>query len=64
MQAATGSHVDEMDDLLIERLPGLTAAPHELGLSAERLGHVGPVVRKFIDDGHLAGAVMIVARRG
>ena len=45
-------------------ISGLTAAPHQVGFSAERLEHISPAVQKFIDDEQLAGAVTIVARRG
>jgi len=41
-----------------------TAEPGEVGMSAERLAGVDTVVRKFIDEKQLAGAVTIVARRG
>ena len=41
-----------------------TAAPREVGLSAEKLGRLGPAVQKLLDNKHLAGAVTIVARRG
>ena len=41
-----------------------TAAPRQVGLSADRLARIGPAVQKFIDDKQLAGAVTIVARRG
>ncbi|NQU25365.1 MAG: beta-lactamase family protein [Candidatus Nealsonbacteria bacterium] len=41
-----------------------TATPQQVGLSAEGLERVGPVVQKFIDDEQVAGAVTIVARRG
>jgi CubicO group peptidase (beta-lactamase class C family) len=52
-----GHHLDNT-------ISGLTAAPHELGLSAERLKQISPTVQKFIDEEQLAGAVTIVARRG
>ena len=42
----------------------LTASPHEVGLSAERLEHISSAAQGFIDEGQLAGAVTVVARRG
>ena len=45
-------------------LHGLTAAPNEVGLSAERLERISSVTRGFIDNGQLAGAVTLVARSG
>ena len=45
-------------------LPSLTASPHEVGLSAERLEHISSAAQGFIDEGQLAGAVTVVARRG
>ena len=42
----------------------LTAAPHEVGLSAEGLERITATTQQFIDDELLAGAVTIVARRG
>ena len=45
-------------------LLGLTAVPHEVGLSAERLERISSTVQGFIDEKQLAGAVTLVARRG
>ncbi len=45
-------------------LHDLTAAPHEVGMSAEGLERITVTAQKFIDDEQLAGAVTIVARRG
>ena len=42
----------------------LRAAPHEVGLSADRLARISATTQQFIDDGQLAGAVTVVARRG
>ena len=42
----------------------LTAAPHEIGLSAERLERISTTTHRFIDEERLAGAVTVVARRG
>ena len=42
----------------------LSAAPHEVGLSEERLKHVSSTTQRFIEGGQLAGAVTLVARRG
>ena len=43
---------------------GLTAAPHEVGLSAERLEGISSTTQGYIDNGQLAGAVTLVARCG
>ena len=56
-EAQTYSHHDD-------KLSGLTAAPHEVGLSAERLKNVSSTAQGFIDEGQLAGAVTLVARHG
>ena len=40
------------------------AAPEDVGMSAEKLAKVKPALQKFIDDGKVAGAIAIVARRG
>ena len=45
-------------------IAGLTAAPHLLGLAAERLAQIDPAAQQFIDDRQLAGAIQIVARGG
>jgi len=42
----------------------LSAAPHEVELSADRLARISATAQEFIDDGQLAGAVTVVARRG
>ena len=47
-----------------DNLLSLTAAPHEVGLSAKRLEHISSTAQRFIDEGQLAGAVTLVARRG
>ena len=47
-----------------DNLLGLTAAPHEVGLSAERLKCISSTAQEFIDEGELAGAVTLIARRG
>ncbi|MCZ6769926.1 MAG: serine hydrolase [Acidobacteria bacterium] len=38
--------------------------PQEVGLSAERLQRLSDVLQGYVDDGKLAGAVALVARRG
>ena len=48
----------------VERNSNLSAAPHEVGLSVDRLACLSAAAQEFIDDGHLAGAVTVVARRG
>jgi CubicO group peptidase (beta-lactamase class C family) len=45
-----------------EALP--SAAPGEVGLSAERLERLGQVVRREIEAGRYPGAVVLVARKG
>ena len=47
-----------------ELTPNLTAAPHEVGLSAKRLAYISTTSQKFIDEERLAGSVTVVARRG
>ena len=42
----------------------LTAAPHEVGLSVERLEGISTITQQLIDEERLAGAVTVVARRG
>ncbi len=48
--------------LLAQGLP--TAQPESVGLSADRLQRIGSAVQKQIDDGRIAGAVTLVARKG
>jgi CubicO group peptidase (beta-lactamase class C family) len=44
---------------------GLPAtAPEQLGLSAERLGRIAPVMQRDIAAGLIPGAVMLIARQG
>ena len=45
-------------------LRSLTAAPNEVGLSAERLEHISSIPQGFIDNQQLAGAITLVARHG
>jgi CubicO group peptidase (beta-lactamase class C family) len=40
------------------------ARPEEVGLSAERLAQLTPVLKRYADDGRVAGSVALVARRG
>ena len=47
-----------------DNLLGLTASPHEVGLSEEQLKHISSTAQGFIDEGQIAGAVLLVARRG
>ena len=42
----------------------LTAGSEEVGLSRERLREVGRTAQRFVNEGRLAGAFTIVARRG
>ena len=41
-----------------------TAAPAEVGLSAERLERLDAGLQALVDDGELAGVVALLARRG
>jgi CubicO group peptidase (beta-lactamase class C family) len=40
------------------------AKPEEVGLSSERLARLSSVFQGYVDEGKLAGAVVLVARRG
>lgn len=40
------------------------AAPEEVGMSAERLQRIGPIMQGYVDRGELAGTVTLVARKG
>ena len=40
------------------------ATPEQVGMSSERLARLSDAMRQYIDDGRLAGAVVLVARRG
>ena len=40
------------------------ARPEEVGMSAERLGQLTPVLQSYVDSRQLAGSVALVARRG
>jgi CubicO group peptidase (beta-lactamase class C family) len=40
------------------------ATPEEVGLSAERLARLTPVLRSYVEDGKVAGSVALIARRG
>ena len=40
------------------------AAPEEVGVSAEHLEHIRPVMQGYVDDGRIAGILTVVARRG
>jgi len=56
--------------LLLFAAPCLFAAalpkstPEEVGLSADRLKRVHALIQRYIDEGEIAGAVSLVARRG
>ena len=39
-------------------------APEEVGLSAERLERIRPVMQGYVNEGHIAGFLTVVARRG
>ncbi|HVU89820.1 MAG TPA: serine hydrolase domain-containing protein [Pirellulales bacterium] len=40
------------------------APPDRVGLDAKRLAEIDPIVRSYIDEGKLAGIVLLVAREG
>ena len=40
------------------------AAPEEVGISAQRLQRVSALAKRYIDQGEIAGAVTLVARKG
>ena len=40
------------------------AVPEEVGVSAERLERIRPVMQDYVDQGHLPGFLTVVARRG
>ena len=40
------------------------AVPEEVGVSAERLERIRPVMQGYVDEGHIAGFLTAVARRG
>ena len=41
-----------------------SAAPEDLGFSAERLARIAPVIKGEIEKGQYPGAVMLIARKG
>jgi CubicO group peptidase (beta-lactamase class C family) len=45
-----------------DKLP--TTRPEMVGLSTERLGRIGEVMQRYVDEGKLGGAVALVARNG
>ena len=47
---------------LAEELP--SARPESAGFSSDRLGRLTDALQAYVDDGKLAGGVVIVARRG
>ena len=48
----------------LDNMLGLTAAPEDVGLSAERLAQITDTAQQFVDEGQVAGALTVVARRG
>jgi CubicO group peptidase (beta-lactamase class C family) len=44
--------------------PLVTTKPEDVGLSSERLKRIGALMGRYVQDGRLAGAVTLVARRG
>ncbi len=53
--------VQQMDHLN-DGISKISAAPHAVGLSADRLARISATTQAFIDDGQLAGAVTVVAK--
>ena len=45
-------------------LRGLTAMPGKVGLSVEGLERISSTTQRFVDEGQVAGALTLVARRG
>ena len=42
----------------------VVASPESVGMSSERLQRIDRFVREYVDDGRIAGAVTLVARKG
>jgi len=40
------------------------AKPESVGMCSERLGRIGELMQRYVDDGKIAGGVTLVARRG
>lgn len=40
------------------------AAPESVGMSSQRLGHIGTVMQRYVDDGVIRGASTMVLRQG
>ncbi|NLD44662.1 MAG: beta-lactamase family protein, partial [Chloroflexi bacterium] len=38
--------------------------PEELGFSSSRLARIGEAMRRYTDEGHIAGMVTLIARHG
>ena len=55
--------VQQMDPL-DDGISKISAAPHAVGLSADRLARISATAQQFIDQKQLAGAVTVVARHG
>ena len=49
-------------DTRVSALP--TGSPEQLGLSSDRLARIDAVMQKHVDEGHIAGAIGLIARRG
>src|SRR5258708_32540718 len=41
-----------------------TASPESVGMSSERLDRIGTAMRRYVDDGKIAGMVTLVGRHG
>jgi len=55
--------------LLLISLPGWAAdlgrsKPESVGMSSERLARIQPLMKRYVDEGKLAGIITVVARKG
>lgn len=41
-----------------------TVSPEEVGFSSTRLGRIGPVMQRYVDENKLAGIISMVVRGG
>lgn len=48
--------------LIAQGLP--TAAPEDVGISPDRLDRVNDMMAKYVDEGKIAGAISLIARKG
>ena len=50
--------------LALALAPLPSAKPEDVGMSTQKLAHIGTVIKKEVDDGSFRGAVVMVARKG